>query len=204
MIRRTSARRGPPPTSWVPRAAVTDGITGGPIGITPPANRRPHCRRRRSDLVVRPPMMATPPPAAYPATQAVFYEIYPSVRRLQRRRDRRPPRRARPSSTTWHGSACTDLVQPVLRLPVPRRGLRRVRLPAGRAPLRQQRRSDPARRRRPRARHPGLLDLVAGHTSVEHPWFRRSAATRPTTATSGRTGPARRSSLARVPARATT
>lgn len=32
-----------------------------------------------------------------------------------------------------------------------------------------------------------LLDLVAGHTSIAHPWFRASAAGRGTTATSGRT-----------------
>ena len=48
-----------------------------------------------------------------------------------------------------------DLVQPVLRLAVRRRGLRRLRLPAHRPALRHQRRPGRARRQGPRARHPG-------------------------------------------------
>jgi 1,4-alpha-glucan branching enzyme len=49
-----------------------------------------------------------------------------------------------------------------------------------------------------------VFDLVAGHTSVEHEWFRRSAATPATTGTSGPTAPGRASSRAPAPAPVTT
>ena len=86
-----------------------------------------------------------------------------------------------------------DLVQPVLRVAVRRRGLRRVRLPAGGAAVRHQRRPGPAGRGGPRARDPGAArprrrSHVASSTSGSRPSCTPTGRTPRATATSGPTG----------------
>ena len=117
---------------------------------------------------------------------AVVYEIYPqSFADSNGDGDRRPPRGDRPPRPHRVARRRRHLVQPVLRLAVRRRRVRRLRLPAHRAALRHQRRPG-------RAGRAGPGSAASGSCSTWWPGTPRSSTPGSSASCRRRPGPGRR------------